>query len=191
MPQEKHKIDAAISAADECLNEMPFILTLFGERGKRFTYSDSFYLPTLEELSETAAMHQVIWLKNVLSNRGLGSYALERHLRVLAGKLGEGRLSQLADKMLASRRNLVSDTQFNEITVELEKIIATTTGLPSRGAGGIAASLLVDAKSGAPGCIEAFLKRFKAIIGSNEMKIVKSALESAGPKIGDGLEVTT
>jgi hypothetical protein len=52
----------------------------FGERGRRFTSSDSCWLVTLRGLDEESLQRLLSWLREVLASRGLPSIILERHL---------------------------------------------------------------------------------------------------------------
>jgi hypothetical protein len=66
----------------------------YGERGWRFSLSDSGWLQTLRELSPDAARAQLLWLSNLLAARGMPRYLMARHLEHPHAEL----VSRLADR---------------------------------------------------------------------------------------------
>lgn len=71
------EIQAAIKAGINCWNEFPYYEIRYGDRGRRFTVSDSAWLVTLCELSQEEAIRQVDWLAKFLSIRGMPTYTME------------------------------------------------------------------------------------------------------------------
>jgi hypothetical protein len=61
----------------------------FGDRGRRFTVSDSAWLVTLCELSQEDAIRQVDWLGKFLSIRGMPTYIMEIQMQQLYKELSE------------------------------------------------------------------------------------------------------
>ncbi len=80
MPQSEVEIARALRCAEVAWRRFPYLETRFGERGRRFTSSDSCWLVTLRGLDEESRHRLLSWLREVLANRGLPSIILERHL---------------------------------------------------------------------------------------------------------------
>jgi hypothetical protein len=78
---------AAEAATRLSWREFPYYAKRYGERGWRFSLSDSGWLQTLCELSPDAARAQMMWLANLLAARGMPRYLMERHLEHLHAEL--------------------------------------------------------------------------------------------------------
>jgi hypothetical protein len=78
---------AAEAATRLSWREFPYYAKRYGERGWRFSLSDSGWLQTLCELSPDAARAQMLWLANLLAARGMPRYLMERHLEHLHAEL--------------------------------------------------------------------------------------------------------
>jgi len=78
---------AAEAATRLSWREFPYYAKRYGERGWRFSLSDSGWLQTLCELSPDAARAQLLWLANLLAARGMPRYLMERHLEHLHAEL--------------------------------------------------------------------------------------------------------
>lgn len=87
IPTNPLEIEAAIEAGMICWNEFSFYEKRYGERGKRFTISDSVWLVTLHQLPFDLAFNQVMWLAKYLANRGMPVITMEYHLKYLYQEL--------------------------------------------------------------------------------------------------------
>ena len=76
-PDEQAAAEAAIRAS---WREFPYYAKRYGERGWRFSLSDTGWIQTLCHLSAPEARVQVRWLGGLLAARGMPLYLLERHL---------------------------------------------------------------------------------------------------------------
>ncbi len=81
------EIEAAINAGQKCWNEFPYYEQRYGERGKRFTVSDSVWLVNLCELSQALANSQVKWLSNYLAHIGMPTFTMEIQLKYMYEEL--------------------------------------------------------------------------------------------------------
>ena len=81
------EIKAAITAGFRCWNEFSFFEKRYGDRGKRFTVSDSVWLVNLCDLSQELANNQVVWLAKYLAGRGMPTFTEEKHLEYLYHEL--------------------------------------------------------------------------------------------------------
>lgn len=89
MPEALRELRAALVAGERSWRESPYYLARYGERGMRFTRSDSGWLVTLSREDEIVADRQVDWLARVLAARGMPSVLLERHLEILHEELSK------------------------------------------------------------------------------------------------------
>lgn len=94
MPQDPLEIALALRAGHAAWLAYPYLEARFGERGKRFTRSDSCWLVALASMPATAATKSLHWLRTVLAPRGIPTVILESHLHAIAaartGELGRG-----------------------------------------------------------------------------------------------------
>ncbi|HEY2028174.1 MAG TPA: biliverdin-producing heme oxygenase [Myxococcales bacterium] len=87
MPEALREVRAALLAGERSWAESPYYFARYGERGRRFTRSDSGWLVTIGREDFAVAQRQVGWLSRVLSARGMPSILLERHLQLLRDEL--------------------------------------------------------------------------------------------------------
>jgi heme oxygenase len=87
MPEELREMQAALLAGERSWRESPYYLARYGERGMRFTRSDSGWLVTLGREEPSVLQRQTEWLSRVLAARGMPSLLLERHLELLHEEL--------------------------------------------------------------------------------------------------------
>ena len=121
IPDDPREVHAALRAAERCLLALPYFDLRFGERGRRFTRSDSAWLASLVSGAEHSAgfvQRQIGWLGGVLAPRGIPRWTLELHLRLLHEELGRALpdhasgyavLLACADDLTAGRRARVPD----------------------------------------------------------------------------------
>ncbi len=89
IPTDPIEINCAISAGLKCWDEFPFYEKRYGERGRRFTVSDSAWLVTLSELPVDLAISQVYWLAKYLAKIGMPTITMEFQLKYLYEELSE------------------------------------------------------------------------------------------------------
>jgi hypothetical protein len=117
-PRER---DAAEAATRRSWRAFPYYPRRYGERGWRFSLSDSGWIATLCDLPPAAGVAQVEWLGGVLAARGMPRYLLERHPGFLHEELrcrvpDEGRrydvVRAAADALATARRRVLADDAF-------------------------------------------------------------------------------
>jgi len=74
---------AAVAAGESTWETFPYFQARYGERGRRFTRSDSAWLVTLCDHSPAARHRHIDWLARLLSSRGMPTLLLESHLTSL------------------------------------------------------------------------------------------------------------
>lgn len=83
LPDDVRELLAALSAAEASFHTGRYYAARFGERGIRFSRSDSCWLATMARSTPAEAHKHIRWLGRVLSNRGMPELLLEQHLHVL------------------------------------------------------------------------------------------------------------
>jgi len=77
MPQSPLEIDLALRAAKTAWEKYPYLEHRYGERGRRFTNSDSCWLFTLTRARREVAVTRALeWLRTVLASRGIPTVIL-------------------------------------------------------------------------------------------------------------------
>jgi heme oxygenase len=161
IPADPREIDAAIRAGEKCRERLPYFEARYGERGRRFTASDSAWLVTLSRFDEPKAMAQVFWLGRVLAARGMPRFTLELHLELLfeelAGVLPEKRpqyetLLRAAHALRDARCRVIDDARFDSLATEFETRVGGAA--PLRGIGKLLVAAIADAADGVPNAVE-------------------------------------
>ena len=110
MPQNPLEIDLALRVAKVAWEEYPYLKHRYGERGRRFTYSDGCWLVALTRAPEQAAVTKSLkWLRTLLASRGIPTVILEFHLHAIQRAIGAEFPDQLDmaiqfDPFLSDRR---------------------------------------------------------------------------------------
>jgi heme oxygenase len=88
VPRDVREVQAALSAGEQTYMQFAYYEARYGERGLRFTRSDSAWLATLarDDDAPTTVRH-VLWLARTLCSRGMPRLLLEQHLEVLQSAL--------------------------------------------------------------------------------------------------------
>ena len=84
IPSDVREVQAAILAGEESYRRFGYYEARYGERGQRFTRSDSAWLATLSRDDDGESLQHVRWLGRVLAARGMPRILLEHHLRIAA-----------------------------------------------------------------------------------------------------------
>ncbi len=158
MPQNPLEVALALRAGRTAWEMYPYLGLRFGDRGKRFTSSDSCWLVALTRMSIETATKNLEWLRTVLSCRGIPTVILEGHLHAIQEALAaefpqqvemRGRfdkfLSNLAAERLAMAAHWVED---------FDQQFRKCAGLTVDSAAELIASAWVDERSGILGALE-------------------------------------
>jgi hypothetical protein len=115
-PNEQAAAEAAIRAS---WREFPYYAQRYGERGWRFSLSDTGWIQTLCHLNPAEARVQVRWLGGVLAARGMPLYLLERHLVHLHRELVQAKPERRAQyDALLSCANSLRESRLAQIREE-------------------------------------------------------------------------
>lgn len=142
---------AAVARAHErAWREFPYFEFRFGERGQRFSISDTAWLITLCDRAAREAIEQVRWLGIVLSSRGMPQILLERHLEIIHEELGKkrryGHLQRAARDLRDRRRKVFAQKQSDIHAREFENRVGAVA--PFTGFGILLASAVADERLG-------------------------------------------
>lgn len=157
VPDDPREVAAALRAGELSLELTPYYGFRYGERGRRFTRSDSAFLVTLATHPRPVVERQILWLAGLLSSRGMPSVLLEQHLRVLHRVLcraiprraaSYARLQEAAGLLREARRAHLSDDDCRA----LARWFVREAGLPptrlALGTGWLLACAVADERSG-------------------------------------------
>ena len=156
IPEDQREVDAALRAGPITLRIFPYLDWRYGERGRKFTASDSAWLAWLVRHDQTRVNEQILWLRSVLSNRGMPGWILEIHLRSLHKQLVRSipekraayhKLAAAAQLLGGQRREILSD----EVWTKLALGFASAIGAPNRitkGVGRMLVASVIDERLG-------------------------------------------
>jgi hypothetical protein len=165
MPQNPIEIALALRAAEVAWDQYPYLEHRFGERGRRFTDSDSCWLVTLAHTpTEITVTKSLEWLRTVLASRGIPTVILEFHLQAIQKAISEeaaerpARQTQfghfLSDRQ-AERRKLFGDEGPSRLIDVFDQRFCACTGFKVELAAELIISAWVDEHSGIVGSISA------------------------------------
>lgn len=175
LPEDVREVRAALAAGDESYRAAAYYAVRYGERGLRFTRSDSAWLATLAREDVALARRHVHWLARVLAARGMPRLLLERHLLVLEAKLGREvpehsasyrTLENCAAELRQERTSAIPEARAQTLIAAFARTRTAEQGIPAEQAAELLVAAVADERSGVPGAVaslEAFLadaKRF-------------------------------
>jgi hypothetical protein len=166
IPSDPAVLGAALLAAEDALRLMPYFALRYGERGRRFTRSDSAWLATLAELDQETTDKRVSWLAGVLAARGMPSWTLQNHLELLHHALCAAvpvrspsyRVLLTAARHLAERRQaLIPDAVVTSLAVALEPALDPAPGKRLPETAWLLASAVADQQAGLTMAVESLV----------------------------------
>ncbi|QDV34791.1 hypothetical protein [Tautonia plasticadhaerens] len=168
IPDDPREVDAALRAGRVTYRIFPYYAWRYGERGERFTRSDSAWLARLRRYEPPHIRNQVTWLASVLSNRGMPSYLLEVHLRVLSKALSRAvperagpyeKLVAAADGLREARLSRFGEADFREMPGAFaDRLGPVGPRRLLRGAGLLVVAAVADERAGIPGAVGSLLE---------------------------------
>ena len=163
MPEDPREVDAAIRAGERCCLEYPYFAWRYGERGQRYTRSDSAWLATLTGRDQAVVNAQVEWLGVVLASRGMPRILLQRHLELLYEELAvrapeqreedRAKLLAAADHLAQQRRAVIADADFDAIRGGFEQAAGPDWRARLPGVGAMLVSAVADQAQGIPNAV--------------------------------------
>ena len=157
IPEDLREIRAALRAGTRSWQQFPYYGWRYGERGRRFTRSDSAWIATISHLAQGEVSRHLLWLGGLLAARGMPRWLLEWHLRVLVEELGEAipeqrqvyaRLEHAADQFAAARRAHLPDAALAALSHDFDARVGPDWSGRLPGMGSILAAAVADEVAG-------------------------------------------
>ncbi len=162
IPDDEREIQAALKASSRCREEFPYYALRYGERGKRFSDSDTCWLATLTGLDQATMQKQIDWLGRVLATRGMPLILLEYTLRFLHEELTKagvqskssyGSLLQAAEALARARSERLSAMDLEALANDFEAAVGPELAKKYKNTGRLLASAVADEKNGVKGAV--------------------------------------
>lgn len=160
VPDDARVLDAAIRAGELAWFRYGYYRCRYGERGRRFTASDSAWLATLCDCNPKVIAGQIRWMERFLGARGMPRRLLEEHLRILHMELSVAvperrsawdRLAPEIERLRAERRAVLPDVRSRALAREFDATVSADLADAHPWAGEILAATVADAACGVPG----------------------------------------
>jgi len=161
MPQDPREVALALRAGRSAWVRYPYLAARFGDRGRRFTSSDSCWLVSLARMPVDAATAQLRWLRGVLASRGIPGVILESHIREIVRAMGEecsdhdtlcARYAPFLSGFDAERRPF---TTLPNLVATFDRRLSASAGQTVTSVAALIASAWLDELSGIRGALEA------------------------------------
>lgn len=167
IPENEPEIKAALRASDRAWAEFPYYEHRYGERGKRFSDSDTCWLATLTALDQESLQRQIDWLCRVLAVRGMPSLLMEHILRFLHEELtavapaDEAIYEKLlisADILRKAREKRLPHPKLDALASEFEAAVGSEMAEMYKNTGKLLGSAVADEKNGIKGAVAGLQK---------------------------------
>ena len=164
IPDDEREIQAALKASTRCWNEFPYYEHRYGERGKRFSDSDSCWLVTLTRLDLESLQKQIEWIGRLLATRGMPQIMLEYMLKFLHEELVKavpdrkaayGKLSKASEMLRELRIKKMPENEFEALAREFDQAVGSELAEKLDNTGRLLLSSVMDEKIGIAGAVAA------------------------------------
>jgi heme oxygenase len=194
IPQDPRKIEVALRAGQKAWKKFAYLEQRFGERGKRFTSSDSCWLLSLCDSPPEIIKKRLSWLRTILSSRGIPSIILECHIMELRNELmatsGETSEASSYNPFLTSlrveREKLIDQKEEQDLIANYNSLFHLSTGFKVPSPADLLASCWIDEKSGIKGSLGATLSWFTDIkrFSADWIRLANLLIDDLQSKIG-------
>jgi hypothetical protein len=156
---DPRELAAALRAGERTWARYPYYAARYGERGERFTRSDSGWLATLAEEEPGRAIEQARWLGRVLAARGMPQRLLEVHLATLVEELTAAVperaaryavLARASEALAAARAAHVDDARLAALDRAFDARVGAGAAARLPRSGEIVAAAVADDLAGIP-----------------------------------------
>jgi heme oxygenase len=164
IPDDEREIQAALRASDRGWREFTYYELRYGQRGRRFSDSDTCWLATLTCLDQDGVNKQVGWIGRVLATRGMPQIMLERTLRYLHEELtvsvpdkapATDKLLKAAQMLCEQRTQQIPEKEFRRMASEFEMRVGAELSGMYNDTGQLLLSSVADEKNGMKGAVSA------------------------------------
>lgn len=141
---------AATRAAALSYGAVPYYRDRYGRRGADFSVSDSSWIVHLVDAPRETAAHQVTWLSDMLTHRGMPTWLMERHLTTMIDHLATagldvGALPHALGVLERRRRSVVDDALLDQAEEWVQDMVNAPPTAPT---GRLVAGAVADVRSG-------------------------------------------
>jgi hypothetical protein len=164
IPSDEREIEAALKASDRAWAEFSYYELRYGQRGKRFSDSDTCWLVTLTRLDQNSLQKQIDWIVRVLATRGMPSIMLEKTLRFLYEELAKAipnntsfynKLLHSAHVLRNTRKEVIPETLLQFLSWEFDQTVGAEMAKTYLNSGELLVSSVADEKNGIEGAVSA------------------------------------
>jgi heme oxygenase len=157
IPNDPREVEAALRAGERSWQQFPYYEWRYGQRGERFTRSDSAWLAALAEYDPPVVEQQILWLGRVLAARGMPQWMLELHLELLYEELSTAvpekqpsytALRLAAQSLREMRRRHIGDALFQSLTADFDQAVGPEWSARLPRTGGLLAAAVADERAG-------------------------------------------
>jgi heme oxygenase len=154
---DPRELAAALRAGERTWAEHPYYEQRYGERGRRFTRSDSGWLVTLTAAAPAVVEGEVAWLARLLAARGMPRLLMERHLLTLHAELVAAvpdeapryaKIAAAARALGAARREWVGDERLAELGRRFDAAAGPALAAALPGVGELIGGAVADERHG-------------------------------------------
>ena len=167
------EIAAGLRAGHRSWLRFPYYRARYGDRGRRFTWSDSAWLASLPVLPKAGAWHEIDWMARLLSARGMPQWMTEEHLVLLHEELcravpeRSARYAVLADgaaMLRGNRRRQLSQAAMDRLAVDFDAAVGADLSARHPDTGALLAAAVADERLG----VETAVVRIEAFFADVE-----------------------
>ena len=164
IPEDEREIRAALNASTRNWAEFPYYEQRYGERGRRFSDSDTCWLVTLTRLDRESMQRQIEWIGRVLATRGMPQIMLEQTLNYLHDELTNAipdntetyeKLLTSAEILSKARTQLISKKAFESLSNEFDEFVGADLAKQLKNTGRLLVASVADEKNGLKGAVSA------------------------------------
>ncbi len=164
IPDDEREIQAALRASGRGWREFTYYELRYGQRGRRFSDSDTCWLATLTCLDQDGVNKQVGWIGRVLATRGMPQIMLERNLRFLHEELtisvpdkapASHKLLKAAQMLCEQRTQQIPEKEFQRMVSEFDTRVGAELAGMYKNTAELLLSSVTDEKNGMEGAVSA------------------------------------
>ena len=169
MPSHPQEIALALRAGQAAWTKYPYLKHRFGDRGKRFTSSDSCWLVTLSGVSIETATRNLVWLRTVLASRGIPTAILAAHLQAIAeafaAEFGDqaerrARFEPFLSALACERQTVDTSESIGNLITQFDQRLHRCAGFTIDSTAELITSAWLDEQSGIRGALSATVNWF-------------------------------
>lgn len=194
IPEDPREIDAARRAGIVSYRLFPYIEWRYGERGRRFTSSDSAWLAWLTRFDAERVYQEILWLRNVLSNRGMPGRILELHLSVLRRQLARAvpehaaryqTLGVSAGRLREAREGAIPSRREQELVQEFVTALRGRPGFLLAGSARLITASVADESVGVKNAVTSLVSWLSDLPRLRELTDLRDRLGHADRRVLD------